>query len=142
MRNSNIYRTNFSEPNAAERVISALSYLTAGLVGFIWLIFTYVTGKPPRPFIKFHVFQSIFISILYYLAGIIFGILFSFLKIIPFIGTLMLNLVYYIAQQPIVLGYSILHFVIILIMVYLIITALQGKYSRLPWVSDTIKQMV
>ena len=125
-----------------DRIISALSYLTGGFVGFIWIILSYISKKNLKSFVRFHAYQSIFISILCYLCTTIIGILLAFLKIIPFIGTLVLALVFYIAQMPVILGYSLLSMVIGGIILYLVITSLMGRFSELPWISDTVKKLM
>ena len=129
-------------PLIGERIIAAASYMTAGLVGFIWIILSHISGKTLKPFVKFHAFQSIFISILLYVAQLIVSIFISVLSFIPFINKLVLALVFYIAQMPVVMKMSLLHLAIFGIAVYLIATSLLGRFSELPWVSDTIKKMI
>ena len=51
-----------------ERILSSLSYLTSGMVGFVWLIITHLQGKSLSSFARFHIFQSIFLSIILYVA--------------------------------------------------------------------------
>ena len=59
-----------SNPFPIEKILSALSYITAGGVGFVWLIIAAVTKKIVRPFLMYHIMQSIFISILFCLLTI------------------------------------------------------------------------
>ncbi|MFA6988591.1 MAG: hypothetical protein WC197_00845 [Candidatus Gastranaerophilaceae bacterium] len=125
-----------------DKIISASTYLTGGFVGFIWIILAYISKKNLKSFVRFHAYQSIFLSILSYLLTIIISILLAFLKIIPFIGTLVLALVFYLAQMPIILGYSLFSLIVGIIVLYLVTTALAGKYSELPWVSDTVKKLM
>ena len=40
----------------AEKIIAAASYLTAGLVGFLWIILSQVTGSRLKNFLRFHKF--------------------------------------------------------------------------------------
>ncbi len=142
MRGHRNYNNLHSTPVMGERLIAVLSYLTAGMVGFFWIILAHFTKKTLRPFIKFHAFQAIFISLLYYVASIFIGILLAFVKVIPFIGSFVLSIVFYIAHFPVVFGYSILHFAMFLVILYLVATAASGKFSNLPWISDTIKRMI
>jgi len=142
MRGSYGYNRTSTLPSSPEKIIAVLSYLTAGMVGFIWLILSHVTGKSLKPFLRYHVMQSIFISVIYFLAKIIVGIMLAFLKVIPFIGSLVLALVFYTAHMPLLFGFSILHFGILLVIAYLVVTSFMGQYSFLPWVSDNIRRMI
>lgn len=121
-----------------DRIISALTYLSGGFIGFLWLIFLYIKKQGVKPFVRFHIYQSIFISILYQVFMIVAGILLSFLKIIPIIGAI----VFYIAQMTIILGYSLPGLFISAVVLYLVLTAIAGKYSQLPWVSDTVRKLM
>ena len=42
-------------------------------------------------------------------------------------------------NTPLLLGYSVIGFLIFLVLLYLAIGALMGRYSYFPWVSDIIK---
>ena len=46
-----------------ERIIAPLSYITMGMVGFIWLIIGLFTKARLKPFLQYHIFQSIFIAL-------------------------------------------------------------------------------
>ncbi|MDD3150401.1 MAG: hypothetical protein PHV68_06165 [Candidatus Gastranaerophilales bacterium] len=129
-------------PGMNERIISVLSYLTAGMVGFFWIVLSAITKRTLKQFVKFHTYQSIFLSILYYVAKIVLNILLSVIKIIPIIGKLFFALVFYITQMPFIFGFSILHTAIIVVLVYIIISCLKGKYTELPWVSENIRRMI
>jgi len=127
-----------------ERILSSLTYLTSGMVGFVWLIVVHLQGKSLSPFARFHIFQSIFLSILIYVASILLNILASVVQIIPFFGTLVMNIVYYLVQYPLPLagGQSIIGLAFILLYGYLAFYAFTGRFGRVPWVSDMVKQMV
>ena len=56
-----------AKPYMIERIVAALSYFTMGFAGFIWLILGLFTKARLRPFMQYHIFQSIFISIAYFL---------------------------------------------------------------------------
>lgn len=132
-----------SEPNLFDRGISAASYLTMGFVGFIWMIICYLAGKPPMPFVKYHIIQSIFISIIIYLIKIVGTIILGFVGIIPFIGALINNIVYYFVLYPTMLfGLSIIQLALLMLIIYLTVTSFMGKYTVIPWVSDNIKRLV
>ncbi|MEI8388860.1 MAG: hypothetical protein WCG23_03135 [bacterium] len=127
-----------------ERILSSLSYLTSGMVGFVWLIITHLRGKSLSSFARFHIFQSIFLSIIIYVASILLNIIASVVQIIPFFGTLVMNIIYYLVQYPLPLpgGQSIVGLALIIFYFYLAFYAFTGRYGRIPWISDMVKQMV
>lgn len=141
MRSYRGFATRSEIPNIFDKIISAASYLTMGLVGFVWLIFTSITNKPQKYFVRFNTYQSIFISILLYLANIIFGILLGIIKIIPIIGNIILFLEFYILQYPVFFGYSLIETAILLLIVYLTAFSLLGRYAEIPWVSENIRKL-
>ena len=119
------------KPYMIERIVAALSYLTVGFVGFIWLIISMIR----------HIFQSIFISIGYVLLCLILGFLLNILGMIPFINYLAAQIVL-LFNAPVILGYSIIQTVIYILLFYLAITSFMGMYSRIPWVSNIIDMNV
>lgn len=127
-----------------DRIFSSLSYLTSGMVGFIWLIVTHLQGKSLSPFARYHIFQSIFLSIIIYVASILLNILTSVIQIIPFLGSLVMNIIYYFVQYPLPLtgGQSLVGLALIILYGYLAFYAFTGRFGRVPWVSDMVKQMV
>ena len=56
-------------PTMSERIIAVLSYVTSGIVGIIWLLLATITKSNLKPFLKYHIMQSIFLMLLYYLAA-------------------------------------------------------------------------
>lgn len=121
-----------------ERIIAALSYITFGTVGFLWLLLGIFTKNNLRPYLKYHIFQSLFISIAYFLAGAILGMLMNILSIIPIVNQLILQITFYI-NAPLFVGFSMLQLLVYTMIFYLVVTCLQGQYSYLPWISEIIK---
>ena len=138
---NNNYRLNPDKPYFMEKLVSALSYLTMGFVGFIYLIIVILTKRTLKPFLKYHIFQSIFISIGYYLLTIFVGLICNILLFIPFINKITTAVLYYLSID-IIFGCSIIGLCLHAVLFYLVITSLQGKYSYIPWVSDIIKMNV
>ncbi|MCR5266194.1 MAG: hypothetical protein K6E29_06330 [Cyanobacteria bacterium RUI128] len=128
-------------PSFIERIIVIANYITCGLVGFVWLILNAIRGGRLTPFLQYHIFQSFFIVMLYWLIGTFTNLLVQILSFIPFVNMLVLKLSFYF-NTPFIFGYSIVSGTIVLIIAYLVLTSLQGQYSYLPWVSDIIKRMV
>ena len=138
---NNSYRLNPDKPYFMERLVSALSYLTMGFVGFIYLVIVILTKKNLKPFLKYHIFQSIFISIGYYLLTIFIGLVGNILLFIPLINKITTMILYYTTIN-IIFGCSIIGLFVYAVLFYLVITSFQGKYSYIPWVSDIIKMNV
>ena len=118
-----------------ERIISSGTYLTAGMLGFVWLIISAIFRKTVTPFLMYHIMQSIFISIAYFLLVELCKLLYVILYKIPLI-----NAIPYFINMPLqfLFGLSILQFVSTIFILYLAITAFLGIYSYIPWVSDII----
>ena len=110
--------------------------MTAGGVGFVWLIIAAVFRKQVRSFLMYHIMQSIFISITFYLLSILGQLVFVILYKVPLI-----NVVPYLLNMPIAIAFnlSLIQIVTTTIILYLAITAGMGYYSYLPWISDIIK---
>ena len=119
-----------------EKILSAATYLTAGGAGFVWLIIAALTKKVVRPFLMYHILQSIFISILFFLLSILGQMVYVILYRIPLI-----NAIPYLINMPIpfLFGLSVINVITTTIILYLAITSFLGYYSYLPWVSDVIK---
>lgn len=130
-----------NQPAVIEKVIASLSYITFGFVGFFWLLLGIFTKNNLRPYLKYHVFQSIFLSIAYFLAGAFLGFIMNILSIIPIINQLVLQITFYL-NAPIIFGFSLIQTIIYAVMIYLVITSFKGQYSYIPWVSEIIEANV
>jgi hypothetical protein len=119
-----------------ERILAAGTYLTAGGIGFVWLIIAALSRKTVTKFIMYHILQSIFISIAYFLLTILGNLVFVILYKIPLINTIP-----YLINMPIKLFFnlSLVQCITTSITLYLAMTAGLGYYSYLPWVSKIIK---
>jgi len=119
-----------------ERIISAATYLTAGFAGMVWLIIGAIFKKMPTEFLMYHIFQSIFLSIAYFLLVQLSNMLFVILYKIPLI-----NAIPYFINLPIQMfwGLSIIQVITTAIVLYLAITSFMGMYSYFPYVSEIIK---
>lgn len=128
-------------PYMIERIIAALTYLTMGMVGFIWLIAGLFTKARLKPFLQYHIFQSIFIALGFTVLSIFIGWLSNLLSFIPIINRLVAQITF-LLNMPLIFDYSLLQAVIYAILIYLAVTAFIGKYSYIPWVSDIIDQNI
>lgn len=131
----------YAKPYMIERIVSALSYLTMGFAGFIWLILGLITRSNLRAFTQYHIFQSIFIAITYFLLNMLCGFILSILSLVPLINKLVAQITFYL-NAPLFGPYSLIQTVLYGIIIYLAVTSFMGKYSRIPWVSDIIDQNV
>ena len=124
------------KPYPIERILSVATYLTAGGAGFVWLIIAALTKKQVRSFLMYHILQSIFISILFFLLSVLGELVYVILYRIPII-----NAIPYLINMPIsiLFGLSIVQAFTTTIILYLAITSGMGYYSYLPWVSNIIK---
>ncbi len=128
-------------PYLIERLVVSLSYLTMGFIGFIWLVLGAFTKSQCSNFVRYHIFQSIFISILLFIINILFGIITDVLGVIPVVKVFIQN-IYYLLNIPLILNYSIIQIALYLFMGYLMITSALGFYTYVPFVSDIISQNV
>lgn len=123
-----------NKPYAIERLLSTASYLSAGFVGFIWMIIAALLKKQIRPFLMYHIMQSIFLSIALFLISQLAGLVYVILYKIPII-----NAIPYLLNMPLIGGLSVIQAFTTTIILYLAITSAMGLYSYLPWISDIIK---
>ena len=125
-----------NKPYPIERILSAGTYLTAGGVGFVWLIIAALARKHVTKFLMYHILQSIFLSILFVALSFVGEMLYVILYRIPLI-----NAIPYFLSMPISVffGLSIVQCFTTSIILYLAVTSGMGYYSYLPWVSDIIK---
>ncbi len=127
----------YTGPAPIERIIAALSYINC-LVGLVWLIIAALMKRGIRPFLQFHIYQSIFIAFALFIISAGLNLLMKIINFIPIINNIVSIITFYL-NTPIILGYSVVNFLIYIVLIYLAIGALMGRYSYFPWVSDIIK---
>ncbi|CDE42796.1 unknown [Clostridium sp. CAG:768] len=128
-------------PYMIEKIIAALTYLTMGMVGFIWLIVGLFTKARLKPFLQYHIFQSIFISLAFAVLSTLISWISNLLSFIPIINRIVAQITF-LLNMPLIFDYSLLQSVIYIFIIYLAVTAFIGKYSYIPWVSDIIDQNI
>ncbi len=129
------------ERTLIEKIVSALSYLSMGMVGFIWLIISLFTRVRLKTFLQFHIFQSIFISLAYAVLSLFVGWVSNFLSVIPFINKVVAQ-INFLLNMPLLFSYSFIQIILYSFIFYLAIQAFRGKYSYIPWVSEIIGQNI
>lgn len=118
-----------------ERIVAAASYLTTGFAGVVWMIIAAIFRKHLTQFLLYHIMQSIFLSIAYFLLTVFARFIFIILYKIPLINAIP----YYINMPiPFLSGLSVIQGVTAVVLLYLVITSFLGFYSYIPWVSDII----
>lgn len=127
--------------SVSERLIASLTYITAGFVGFVWLIYNALRKRQLSHFLSYHVFQSIFISFAFFLLTKLCEFIVNILEFIPFINTLTRQIVF-LLNRPVFGVYSLIQTIVFGTVLYLAITSFIGKYSKIPFVSDIIKSSV
>ncbi len=121
-----------------ERIISALSYLTFGITGVIWIVICYIAKNPMSSFCSYNIYQSIFFSIFIYILSLFCSIAAGILSAVPFLGKLVNDFTLFFAQTPIYFGYTLWGLIIFVITCYLAILSFFGRYPYLPFISDVI----
>ena len=125
----------------SDRIIAALSYLTMGMAGFIWLIVALFTRARLRPFLLYHVIQSIFLSLAFPVLSMLVGFLSNILSFIPIINKIVAQITF-LLNMPLFFDYSLIQTVIYAFLIYLAATSFMGKFSYVPWVSEIIDQNI
>lgn len=95
--------------------------------------------KDMKPFLKYHIFQSIFIAFALWLILTGLGYAMNILSYIPIVKNI-LGMITFFLNTPLLLGFSVITLIYTFFVLYLIISALAGKDSYVPWVSDIIKE--
>lgn len=126
------------KPYPIERILSAGTYFTAGGVGFVWLIIAAFLRKQVTPFLMYHILQSFFLSMGFFLFLVLLKFLYNVLSMIPVINILSTK-IFLLFNMSIIYNLSLLQIFTSSVILYLGITAGLGFYSYLPWVSDIIK---
>lgn len=124
-----------------DRIISVISYVTAGWVGLIYMVILYFVGKPASLFLRYNIFQSIFISFFYFLLCMIFGFISNILLQIPLINALVSWFIL-LFNRPVIFEYSAIQSFVMGLFIYMTVMALMGKIPRVYWVSRIIDKSV
>lgn len=130
-----------TQPYMIEKIIASLTYLTMGMAGFVWLIVCAFAKSGLRPFLRYHIFQSFFLVMGLFLLNIFTNLVVNILSVIPIINVLVYKILFFFTA-PILFGYSIVNIFILVVMLYLVLTSIRGKYSYIPWVSNIIDSNV
>ena len=131
------YHRNYTSPSLIEKIVAAATYVFP-LIGFVFIILAALMKKDMKPFLKFHIFQSIFIAFALWL--IITGLTYAMnlLSYIPLVKNIV-GMITFFLNTPLIFGFSVVTFLYFVFVLYLILGVLRGVYSYVPWVTDIIK---
>ncbi len=137
----------YSKPKVllSEKVISILSYMTFGIVGFFWLILANWKKKKIKYFLSYHIYQSIFIAVLLTLLNYVFEILFGIFSKISFLEMFSAIINYIFTVKIIsVFGFqsTIVYLAVLILKIYLIVGVILGRNFYLPFVTKTVNYMM
>lgn len=124
-----------------DRLVAFLSYITAGWFGMIYCIVLFIAKKMPSSFVRYNVFQSIFISLLYFVLSFGFGLILKFLSYIPFLNYLVATITFQF-NRPVLFDYSLIQVFMIGLTIYMAMISLLGRRPRVFWVSRIIDNSV
>lgn len=127
----------YSSPSLFEKLVAGASYIFP-LVGFVFVIITALLKKDMKAFLKYHIFQSIFIAFTLWIVVSGLGFLMKFVSYIPGVKNVV-GIITFFLNTPLFYGFSIITFLYFLFVIYLIIGVLRGSDSYVPWISDVIK---
>lgn len=131
------YPNRYNKPAGVEKLIAAASYIFP-LVGFVVIILCALMKKDMKSFLKYHIFQSIFIAFALWLivSGLTFAM--NLVSYIPGVKNIV-GMVTFLLNTPLLFGFSVVTFAYLVFVLYLILGVLRGSDSYVPWVSDIIK---
>ena len=124
-----------------DRLVSFLSYISAGWFGMIYCIVLFIGKKMPSMFVRYNVFQSIFISLLYFVLSFGFGLLLKFLSYIPFLNYIVATITFQF-NRPVIFDYSFIQAFMIGLTIYMAVVSILGRRPRVFWVSKIIDNAV
>jgi len=117
-----------------DRIVSVISYLTAGWGGIIVLVLMYIRKKSPSSFLTYNVSQSILVSLIYFILAMSMGIILQILSLIPIINYLTAQITF-IFSRPVIGDYSLIQAFVAGLVIYMSVLALAGKYPRVFFIS-------
>ena len=128
--------------NILEKIGLCSTYATCGLTGVIWLIVANLVFKRDlRPFILYHIYQSIIFWMFIVALSYVFSFFINLLISIPIVGSWIGNFML-IFNTPKYFGLSIINLLVSLIVIYLMLGVILGRYSQIPFISEIVKRNI
>lgn len=132
-------KTEKTEVNMVDRIVSVLTYYTMGIFGLIWLVFSALTKRRISSFLAFNLYQSMFILAIISIFSLVYNIALNILSVVPFIGQMFIKLDIFLNQTPLYFTFTITGLIFTIFVTYLALLALLGKKPYVPYVSEIIK---
>ena len=127
--------------STVEKLLSAISYITMGWGGMIVVLLLYFCKKQMSRFLRYNIFQSIFVSLLFFCIAMLIGFIANILSYIPGINYLVAQ-ISFLLNRPLLFGYSFIQTAALSIVLYMAIISLTGRLPRLYFVSKIIDRQV
>ena len=130
-----------------EKMISVLSYISMGFIGFLWLIIAYVCKRKLKYFLMYNICQSMVISIFLAILNILIQLIFSIFSHIPVLDAAA-GILNYIISIKIVrftaigLSFNIIEFLLFILLLYIIIGVLRSRIYPVPYLTKFIQSVM
>lgn len=121
-----------------DKFVSILAYITFGMFSIVWLIFANVTRRRISPFLSFNIYQAIFVSVIFAVISLIYGIAINLLSVVPIIGTLAKKFDIFFNATPMYFSCTISGLFVTMFLMYLVLMVLASQKPYVPIVSDII----
>lgn len=130
-----------------EKIISALSYITMGIVGFIWIIIAYSMKKRLKYFLMYNIVQSMIIAIFLAIFKLVIDIVLSIISLIPFIDFIaaILNIIisFKILSIPFLhMSFTIIELFIYSLLIYIIWGITLGRMFYIPVLTGIMQKIM
>lgn len=130
-----------------EKIISAFSYITMGIVGFLWIIIAHLMKKRLKYFLMYNIVQSMFIAIFLAIFKLIIDIFLSIISLIPFIDFVaaIINILisFKILTIPFLhMSFTIIELFIYSLLIYLIWGISIGRIFYVPFLTGIMQKVM
>ncbi len=130
-----------------EKIISALSYISMGIVGFIWIIIAYALKKRLKYFLMYNIVQSMIIAIFLAIFKLVIDIVLSIISLIPFIDFLaaLLNIIisFKILSIPFLhMSFTLIELFIYSLLIYIICGIINGRIFYIPFLTPVMQKIM
>ncbi len=128
-------------PDIKEKIGAAVTYLTLGIWGLVWLLISRRQYHDQKDFVRFHCMQSIFVGMLYMFIpqglAILISLVIQIISFIPGSSVIVhwLHVIHGIVQAGI-------HYGLLILILYCVIFSFYGRFTNIPWISQIINRML
>ncbi len=138
---------NVIKANLLEKIISALSYMTMGIVGLIWIIIAYSNKKNLKYFLMYNISQSMLIAVLLAIFKISLDIVLSILARIPVLSYIAAIFNYIISVKIIRIyglgvSFTVFELLVFVLLSYIIVGIILGRIFYVPVLTSTMQKIM